>query len=52
MAQVVGFNQAVADAALAGKSEAQRKASYKKASLHISFRKGAVLENKMRVVRS
>jgi hypothetical protein len=45
MAQVVGFNQAVADAALAGKADTQRKAQSKKDSLHISFRKGASLDN-------
>ena len=46
MAKVVGFNQAVADAALEGKANAQRKAQYKKDSLHISFRKGATLVNR------
>ena len=43
--KVIGFNQAIADAALAGKSDTQRKASHKKAALHISFRKGATLDN-------
>ena len=45
MANIVGFNQDVADKALAGKAQEQRKTSYKKASLHVSFRKGASLEN-------
>ena len=45
MATVIGFNQAVADKALAGKADAQRKESTRKASLHVSFRKGASLDN-------
>ena len=45
MANIVGFNQDVADKALAGKADAQRKNSYKANALHISFRKGASLEN-------
>ena len=45
MANIVGFNQDVADKALLGKADNQRKATFKKDALHISFRKGASIDN-------